>query len=242
MKIGFSTDVGLKREINQDALYVSKQQKFPIIAVADGMGGHNAGEIASAIFVEVLEEYEKILLETEDPIIPRILNEVFEKANNEIFKRSEIDESCEGMGTTATVAIIDWPTMYIGHVGDSRLYLYAGEGLKQLTKDHSIVGEMLRNGEISDEEANNHPQKNIITKAVGTHESVIADFSEVELDDGFMALVCSDGLTNMLNSDEIEEIISRHHEDLHFASEELVKKANASGGLDNITVILIKFD
>lgn len=242
MKIGFSTDVGLKREINQDALYVSEQKKYPIIAVADGMGGHNAGEIASAIFVDVLKEYEGILLKVENPSIPRVLNEVFEKANTEIFKRAEVDESCEGMGTTATVAIIDWPTMYIGHVGDSRLYIYSSETIKQLTKDHSIVGEMLRNGEISDEEADNHPQKNIITKAVGTHESIIADFSEIELEDGFIVLVCSDGLTNMLKKDEIEEIISRHQEDLCFASEELVKKANASGGLDNITVILIKFD
>jgi len=242
MKIGFSTDVGLKREINQDSLYVSEQQLYPIVAVADGMGGHKAGEVASQMFVETIKKYEQILLENPEENIPKILRDLFEEANREIYAKSQDEEECRGMGTTATVAIIDEPTMYIAHVGDSRLYIYECGQLKQLTKDHSVVGEMLRSGEISAKEAINHPQKNIITKAVGTSETLLAEFSEIEIDTIIVGFLCSDGLTNMLTNDEIEEVILDKIDNLNEASRELVKRANENGGTDNITVILIKFD
>lgn len=242
MKIGFSTDVGLKREINQDSFYVSEQQLYPIVAVADGMGGHKAGEVASQMFVDIIKKYERILLEHPDENIPKILSDLFEEANEKIYEKSQKDEACRGMGTTGTIAIIDSSTMYIGHVGDSRLYLYKDGELVQLTKDHSIVGEMLRNGEISNEEAINHPQKNIITKAVGTNEILQAEFSEVEINEFIVGFLCSDGLTNMLAKEEIEEIILGKTDDLQLVSQELVRRANENGGTDNITVILIKFD
>ena len=232
------TDVGMVRQVNQDYVYVTDRPLGilqNLFVVADGMGGHQAGDYASKYTVEVLNR-ELALSEGED--IERCLVGAIKTANREIIKEASRDEHLKGMGTTVVVASCMGRFLQVANVGDSRLYVVNRE-IRQITRDHSLVEEMIRMGGLDRADARNHPDKNIITRAVGAEDHVEPDFFTVELREGDTVLMCSDGLTNMLEDEEIRMIISGAR-DLVEKAERLVEAANANGGRDNISVILIE--
>ncbi|GMG97190.1 Stp1/IreP family PP2C-type Ser/Thr phosphatase [Tepidimicrobium xylanilyticum] len=243
MEVGVKTDIGRIREVNQDAYYISVIEENPLFIVADGMGGHKAGEIASNMAVDIISAdlgKDVTLLELDDNSIKNRIKESIGRANEEIYKKSLEDESYSGMGTTVTLIYSKGKKVFIGHVGDSRAYLLRKNILLQLTKDHSLVEELIRNGSISREEAKLHPQRHIITRAVGTSPDVEADLIVQEKHKGDIFLLCTDGLTSMLADDEIREQLLIC-ENMQKICEELVEFANEKGGFDNITVVAIKF-
>lgn len=244
MQIGYCTNVGAVREVNEDALFISSKKNFPIFIVADGMGGHNAGEIASGIVVKVAKEFEddffRKKLKIEDVEIPKIINELFQEANIRIYNEAINEKKFAGMGTTASLILIDKKEYYIGHVGDSRIYAIDDNmAVSQLTKDHSVVAEMLRNGKITAEEAFNHPQKNLITRALGVEEKINVDILNNSLENFKYFVLCSDGLSNLVRENEMIDIIQKS-KNVQIACENMIELANKNGGNDNITVVLIQ--
>ena len=232
------TDIGKKRKLNQDYIYASEEAvgNLPnLFIVADGMGGHKAGDFASKCTVETICELASRSFE-KNPVI--ILKKAIETANGDVYKKSTEDEAYEGMGTTVVVASCLGKYLQIANVGDSRLYVI-GEEITQITKDHSLVEEMVRMGGINREAARNHPDKNIITRAVGADNTVAIDFFSVELKPSEKVLMCSDGLTNMLEDEEIRMIVQGPGS-VEMRAKELVSAANERGGKDNISVILIE--
>ena len=227
MKLYAKTDVGRKREINQDYVYVTDKPigPFPnLLVVADGMGGHKAGDFASKYTVKVLrEELESTSLDKPE----EILRNVVTKANHELIRAAHTDVKLEGMGTTLVAGTVIGNTLYFANVGDSRLYLI-NDKIRQLSKDHSLVEEMVRLGGIKAEEAKNHPDKNIITRAIGVKEDVEADIYEYRLKKGDIILMCTDGLSNIVKGarDIVEAVLM------------LIEKANSNGGRDNIGVVM----
>ncbi|MED9903755.1 MAG: Stp1/IreP family PP2C-type Ser/Thr phosphatase [Lachnospiraceae bacterium] len=232
------TDIGKRRKLNQDYVYTSERPvgNLPnVFIVADGMGGHNAGDYASKFTVET------IVKEIEDSfeVNPeKILGKAIEVANERVIKLSKENAGFKGMGTTVVAATCMGRYLRVANVGDSRLYVI-GEKITQITRDHSLVEEMIRMGGIDREAARNHPDKNIITRAIGAAETVEIDFFHVELVPGEIVLMCSDGLTNMLEDEEIRMILNGQR-DIVEKAEELVKAANNNGGKDNIAVVLIE--
>ena len=238
MKTFSITDVGMVRQVNQDYVYMTDNPLGPLpnlFVVADGMGGHQAGDYASKYTVEVLK---RELENTSEQDVERALVSAIKTANREIIKKASEDPHLKGMGTTVVLATIVNQMMYFANVGDSRLYLI-NQGIVQLTKDHSLVEEMVRLGGIKPEEAKHHPDKNIITRAVGVLPEVTADFFEISLKPGDEILMCSDGLTNMIEDDEIRHIVLGQR-DIVEKAEKLIETANRNGGKDNITVVLIE--
>ena len=232
------TDIGRKRKINQDNVYTCEVPlgNLPnLFMVCDGMGGHKAGDFASAYAVKAIEREVMICEETE-PI--RIIRDAIECANAEIYEKAATDEKLRGMGTTAVVATIVDHTLIVANVGDSRLYLI-DDDIEQITKDHSLVEEMVRIGELDRSEAREHPDKNIITRALGVTDSVEVDFFEVDLKDGDIILMCSDGLTNMVEDEDIRMVVKAKRDVVQIV-EELIKVANHNGGSDNIGVVIIQ--
>jgi protein phosphatase len=233
------TDIGEYRRINQDYVFCELNAigNLPnLFIVADGMGGHNAGDYASRFCVEFFTEYIKNS-NIESPIA--LIEEAIKETNDKLYEKSKQQADYEGMGTTFVVATICHNTMYVANIGDSRLYVI-GKDMRQITEDHSLVQAMVKTGELNRDEAKVHPNKNIITRALGTNETAQPDYFEVDLTDGDIVLMCSDGLTNMLSDETIEQIIRENAEDPRKASETLVEKANQSGGKDNISVIIVK--
>lgn len=232
------TDIGKKRKLNQDYVYTSEMPvgNLPnIFIVADGMGGHKAGDYASKYTVEtVVKEIEA----SPDKDPEKILSKAIETANAQIIKLAMENENLSGMGTTVVAATCIGTHLRVANVGDSRLYV-VGDKITQITRDHSYVEEMVRMGEIDRETARNHPDKNIITRAVGATDTVDIDFFDVELNPGDIVLMCSDGLTNMLEDEEIRMILNGQR-DIVEKTQELVKAANNNGGKDNIAVVLIE--
>jgi len=232
------TDIGRKRQLNQDYVYTSDEavgKLRNLYIVADGMGGHNAGDFASSFTVQT------VVREIEGSVEPkpfRILGKAIRTANELIREKARDDRSLYGMGTTIVVASTEEHQLEVANVGDSRLYIFSKEGLRQITRDHSLVEEMVRMGGMTPETARNHPDKNIITRAIGARDSVEVDFFTEELKRGDIVLMCSDGLTNMLTDEEIIEILSSDIS-IDEKSEALIQKANENGGKDNIAVILI---
>ncbi|KPU43974.1 serine/threonine phosphatase stp [Oxobacter pfennigii] len=244
MDIKCMTDVGRVREINEDyCTYCKIGDGTDLIIVADGMGGHNAGEVASFIAITSVKDYVeknyKEDIKAED--IPNIIKEAILTANKDIYMQSKNNASYSGMGTTIIAAIIKKGMVYIGHVGDSRAYVLIGSSLKKVTDDHSLVAELLRNGSITEMEAVNHPQKNIITRALGTNEDVEVDLETAEISTGDAVLLCTDGLSNMVCDNDIEEVL-KNSSDAYDAVKKLTDMANEAGGHDNITVIVAKAD
>lgn len=236
------SDIGKIRNINQDSYCYFDDNLLPLFVVADGMGGHNAGEVASKLAIDMikenyLKEKNNILQGTLD--IPKFINFTLKNANDKIFKEARENISYSGMGTTITLGIIYDRKLYIGHIGDSRAYIYKNNVLLQLTQDHSLVAELVRNGSITNEEAINHPQKNVITRALGTEETVKIDIISKELDPDDILIFCTDGLTNMLSDLEISNILSGCN-DIKDACCLLTNTANERGGLDNTTVMIVK--
>lgn len=235
MKIGRAavvTDTGKRRLGNEDA-YVFEP---PLFAIADGMGGARAGEVAADLAASALEEASA---ETREP---DGLAKVIAEANRRVWERSQADPATAGMGTTVTIALVDAPagTISFGHVGDSRGYRLREGVLEQVTTDHSLVAELVETGVLTPEEAERHPQRSAITKAVGTEPSVEADVFSLDAHPGDLFLLCSDGLSDMLSEDEIQAAIEGAERDPEASGEALVKAANARGGEDNITVLLFE--
>lgn len=232
------TDVGQRRVMNQDYVYASDGPvgNLPnLFVVADGMGGHKAGDFASRYTVEVL--LDSIRKNPENNPI-KVIRTAIEIANTKVREKAESDEKFAGMGTTIVVATVIGYYLYVANVGDSRLYLIR-KRIQQITKDHSLVEEMVRIGEINREQARNHPDKNIITRAIGARPRVVIDFFDMRLEAGDRLLLCSDGLSNMLEDTEIERIVKKGR-DLPKIAMELVAKANQNGGKDNIAVVLVE--
>ncbi len=231
------TDTGRVRTANQDYVYAITESvgALPnLFLVADGMGGHQAGDYASRYIVENLVEH--IKKTTEPGTIP-LLKEGIQKINTMLYQESVKKAELTGMGTTLVAAVVDGTTMYVANVGDSRLYV-VGNRLKQITKDHSLVEEMVSLGQLERGSRNYLEKKNIITRAVGTEDKLEIDFFEVSLEPGDYVLMCSDGLSNMLEAAEMEEIICSELE-LPEKAEKLITVANDNGGKDNIAVVLI---
>ena len=238
MKTFSSTDVGRRREINQDYMFTSETAvgKLPnLFLVADGMGGHKAGEYASKRAVEIVVE--QITAGESNQAVTLIKKAILE-ANRQLLKEAIIDIEKEGMGTTIVAATIIGNKLLAANVGDSRLYIVNDEEITQVTKDHSYVAEMVRIGRIKKSEAKHHPDKNKITRAVGVFPTVDVDFFEVELKEKDIILLCSDGLTNMVEDEEIKAIVSARNE-WEEKITTLIETANKNGGTDNITVALV---
>jgi len=232
------TDIGKRRQLNQDYVYTSEMPigNLPnVFIVADGMGGHNAGDYASKYTVETIVQ--EISESQEDNPVTVIKNAIG-IANEHIRQKAEEDECLYGMGTTLVVATCMGNMLQVANVGDSRLYV-VNEKITQITRDHSLVEEMVRMGGIDRETARKHPDKNIITRAIGASETIKVDFFTVKLKKGDIVLMCSDGLTNMLEDEEIRMILNGQR-DIVEKAEELVRAANNNGGKDNIAVVLIE--
>ena len=238
MKSYCQTDVGRKRNMNQDFVYASEQPigMLPnLFIVADGMGGHNAGDYASRCAVETMVDYIENSMEKK-PV--RLLAGAVEAANTAICRKASEDRSMAGMGTTLVACCVDRDCLYVVNIGDSRLYLI-DEEMDQITRDHSLVEEMVQRGELTSEQARTHPEKNVITRAVGVKNSLKPDFFDVGLHPGDRVLLCSDGLTNMVEDAVIKQLV-RQGPDLEQAGRSLIDTANENGGSDNISVILLE--
>ncbi|CUX39237.1 Stp1/IreP family PP2C-type Ser/Thr phosphatase [Clostridium sp. C105KSO13] len=236
MKTFSITDVGMVRQVNQDYVYTTNHPLGPLpnlFVVADGMGGHQAGDYASKYTVEVLK---RELKQSREQDVEKALIHAIKTANREIIKVASKDSHLKGMGTTVVAATMVNQMMYFANVGDSRLYLI-NQGIMQLTKDHSLVEEMVRLGGIKPEEAKHHPDKNIITRAIGAKENVEVDFYEHRLKKGDIILMCTDGLSNMVEDDELFHIVQGGR-DIVEAAESLVEAAKENGGTDNIGLVL----
>ena len=239
MEVSSATSVGRIRPLNEDSYFVSEpDQSGTVLAiVADGMGGHNAGEVASGKAVGIVQ---KDVLGKCGKNAKDVLVKAVNDANREIYEMSVNARNLSGMGTTMTACVAEEHNVTAVQVGDSRLYLIRGEKITQITKDHSLVEMLLENGKITKEEARRHPQKNIITRAVGTDKTVEADIYEFRAEAGAVILLCSDGLVNMVEDEEILSVINLS-ETLNDAANKLVAEAETAGGTDNIPVILIRF-
>lgn len=237
MKTFSKTDIGMVREVNQDYVFVSDLPvgKLPnLFIVADGMGGHKAGEFASRFTVEVVKD--ELAKSTEEGP-EAMIRQAITSANQRLLETAKQDSKLEGMGTTLVVATVIERTLYFANVGDSRLYLLNND-IKQVSKDHSLVQEMVRLGGIKQEDAKNHPDKNIITRAIGAKEQVEVDFYEYRLKKGDIVLMCTDGLSNMVEDTEILHIV-KGSRDIVEAVEGLINKANENGGKDNIGIVAV---
>lgn len=238
MKTFSITDTGVTREMNQDYYFATDTNlgNLPnLFIVADGMGGHKAGDYASRHTIErVVASISRN--SSEEPVT--IIQEAISKANELLVAESNEDETKSGMGTTLVIATLVGDKLIVANVGDSRLYVIS-DMVCQITRDHSLVDEMVRLGELNPSEARSHPDKNIITRAIGAQKNVKADFFEVELAKDDYVLMCTDGLTNMVRDEEILDIV-RSEKEPEAIAHKLVRMANNNGGRDNITVTIIK--
>ena len=241
MRAFAKTDVGKAREINEDYYYISKpEDNIQVYILADGMGGYNGGEVASKLATTtalsyIQSNFESIPKEKED--ILNLVKSAMEYANMVVYEKSNTEKELEGMGTTLEVCLIYNNKAYIGHVGDSRVYRIRKEFIRKLTHDHSYVQKLVKDGTITEEEASHHPKKNMLMKALGCTAFVEPDVTVKGFIKDDIILICSDGLTNMIEDKEIYEIIKKEGT---LAAEKLVEKANENGGYDNITAIVIR--
>jgi PPM family protein phosphatase len=223
------TDTGRRRRRNEDA-YVCDP---PLFAIADGMGGAQAGEIASHLAATSVQRAGR-----DDPAGEQLVSRLIQDANRSVYDRARTDASTSGMGTTMTVALVEGEVVHIGHVGDSRAYRVRDHGLEQLTEDHSLVGELVRSGRLSPEEAEAHPHRSVITRVLGTDPEVEVDAFTVATRPGDLFMLCSDGLTAMVDDARILELFEENRGEVDGAARALVAEANANGGEDNITIVL----
>jgi serine/threonine protein phosphatase PrpC len=224
---------GRKRRHNEDSYVIEP----PLFVIADGMGGAKAGEVASGLAVSAVEAEQHDRATGEHRVTALI-----EEANRRVFRRASEDREAYGMGTTMTVALVENDRVAFGHVGDSRAYLIRDGQLDQLTDDHSLVAELVRGGKLTPEEAESHPQRSVITRALGTEPDIDVDTFTVEAEPGDVFLLCSDGLTTMVDDQTILDAVEQHRPDLRAAAKSLVNAANRGGGEDNITVIFFEVD
>jgi protein phosphatase len=255
MRSAGKSDIGLVRKVNEDDFLCLKLNDLLklenpgldlyLCIVADGMGGRNAGEVASSMAVHeivefIKEKYIKVLVEkdTAEEKIFSLIRDAIYYSNDRIYKKSLLNSEYVGMGTTLSMILIKDNTLFYGHVGDSRIYLIRKNEITRLTEDHSLVAELVKQGTIKPEEAFSHPQKNIITRALGTEYDIEADLGKHEMAEGDYVLLCTDGLSNLINDNDImEQVLSA--QDVEQACEKLINMAKENGGYDNITVVVI---
>jgi serine/threonine protein phosphatase PrpC len=225
VRVGARSDIGRERGRNEDAYLIRE----PLFAVADGMGGHRGGDVASSLAMEILEG---------DAATPLV--ETIKQANQRVLQRSASDRELRGMGTTLTAVVAEDARAHVAHVGDSRAYLLRDGNLQQLTEDHTLVQRMVREGKITPEEAHTHPQRSILTRALGVEEDLSVDELTLDMHPGDRLLLCTDGLTSMVGREQIQEILEREKAP-QAACDKLIDAANRAGGDDNITVIVLEF-
>src|SRR5919198_801644 len=230
IQLGHGTDTGKKRRRNEDDYVVEP----PLFAIADGMGGAQAGELASSLAAGAVRGGEGIG-SGESRVV-----ELIQEANRRVYQRSSQDAAVSGMGTTMTVALVEDDSVVFGHVGDSRAYVIRDGKLEQLTEDHSLVAELVRSGKLSPEEAETHPQRSVITRALGTDPDVDVDTFSIPTQPGDLFMLCSDGLTSMVEDEEILKTVEKHSDNLQAATKALIRAANKGGGEDNITVVFFE--
>ncbi|HEY5058978.1 MAG TPA: Stp1/IreP family PP2C-type Ser/Thr phosphatase [Gaiellaceae bacterium] len=230
-KYAGATDTGRTRRRNEDSYVVAP----PLFCVADGMGGAQAGEVASKLAAAAVEEVDPGGLAG-----PERLTALIQEANRRVYDRAAADPTVSGMGTTMTVALVEDGDVTFGHVGDSRAYRVRDGRLEQVTEDHSLVNELVKSGKLSREEAETHPQRSVITRALGTDPDVDVDAFTVDTSPGDLFLLCSDGLSSMIDGDEILALVQHNREDLKATAKSLLNAANRGGGEDNITVVLFE--
>jgi len=238
MHVNSLTNIGLVRKANEDNFLTDKNRG--LFVVADGMGGHEAGELASSMAIKTLDGFltpEVIAAQKSSGLCQAI-----QKANELIYHESKINNSCAGMGTTITAALFVDDILYVAHIGDSRAYLIRDKNIRLLTKDHSLVAELLRQGELTEKEAYHHPHRNVLTRALGTEKEVEIDLNEFQVKPGDLILLCTDGLYNLVQDQEILQEITVNGSDLKRSVNQLVKTALERGGADNITVVLVSYD
>jgi PPM family protein phosphatase len=231
VKVGARSDIGRLRKRNEDAYLV----KEPLFVVADGMGGHVGGDVASTLAVETIESASSAEVTLE------ALVEDIKRANRVVLDRGESDRELRGMGTTLTAVLAEDAKAHVAHVGDSRAYLLRDGTLQQLTEDHTLVQRMVREGRLSEDEAAQHPQRSILTRALGVDEDIPVDELTLDVHGGDRVLLCTDGLTSMVDRDRIQQILESER-DPQAACDKLIDAANRAGGDDNITVIVLDFD
>jgi PPM family protein phosphatase len=252
MKIAYQalTDVGRKRKGNEDSMIANPEQR--LFVVADGMGGHAAGEIASKVAVDSINEFVCLTGGDDEITWPFGLDEgisydgnrlktAVRYANRKVLEAVKEKAEYEGMATTVAAVLVDGSTANLAHVGDSRVYLYRGAELQQLTSDHSWVNEQLQSGIISAEQARSHPLRNVVTRALGGKVDLQVDMQAQPMEAEDILLVCSDGLTTMVSDEEIARVLAEAHGDIEAGASGLIAEANARGGEDNITVVLLQF-
>jgi PPM family protein phosphatase len=244
------SDVGRKRKGNEDAHFLNDEQRLYV--VADGMGGHAAGEVASRVAVDAIAEFVELTGGNQEITWPFGLDDTISyegnrlktavrHANTRVIEATRESAEYEGMATTVAAVLVDGDIANLAHVGDSRIYLWNGESIEQLTRDHSWVNEQIENGAISPEQARSHPLRNVVTRALGGRADLVVDIQSRRMEPGNMLLLCSDGLTTMVNDEGIARILRESEGDVARATTALVTEANERGGEDNITVVLLKF-
>jgi len=253
MKIAYHalSDVGRKRKGNEDSLLVNPEQN--LFVVADGMGGHAAGEVASRVAVDSINEFICMTAGDEEITWPFGVDEsmsydgnrlktAVRYANSKVLDATKESAEYEGMATTVVAALVDGATVNLAHVGDSRAYLHRGSEFRQLTSDHSWVNEQIRGGLISADQARTHPLRNVVTRALGGRAEIDVEMQVHEAQSGDTLLLCSDGLTTMVPDSEIAQLLSETAADVEAAGRRLIAEANTRGGEDNITVLLLRFE
>lgn len=240
MRIGAKTDIGHYRKLNEDSYFIYRNERLIGGLVADGMGGHNAGEVASKMATELIKSsiMEGFYPEMDYIELSEVIRRAFAEANEEIFRKSKLEANTTGMGTTAAAAFVFGGKLITANVGDSRVYLIKDNEIHQLTHDHSYVEELIRAGSITAEVAKSHPQKNYITRALGTDSFVKTDILINEYNGGTV-VICTDGLTNLVTDEQIAEIVAAN-DDYEEAATALVNFANQKGGPDNITCVIFE--
>ncbi|HXK12189.1 MAG TPA: Stp1/IreP family PP2C-type Ser/Thr phosphatase [Vicinamibacteria bacterium] len=245
------SDVGRKRKGNEDSLFLNPEQKLYV--VADGMGGHAAGEVASRVAVDAINDFVTLTGGDQEITWPFGLDETISyegnrlktairQANRRVLETTRESAEYEGMATTVAAVLVDGDVANLAHVGDSRIYLWSGEGISLLTSDHSWVNEQIQSGVISPEQARSHPLRNVVTRALGGRADLVVDVQSRRMAKGDVLLLCSDGLTTMVSDEEIARIIGEAEGDVARAATALVAEANERGGEDNITVVLLRFE
>lgn len=231
------THIGLVRKKNEDSCFAAEQRGVFFAVVADGMGGHNGGEVASKLVIDTVRDF---LAEKEaGQIVLDDIKQLLSRANKTVWERACRDKELKGMGSTATMAVVCGSLAMIGHVGDSRAYIFRNGKLEQMTKDHSYVQILIESGYITPEEALNHPQRNIITRAIGTENEVDSDLLSIDIQMGDVLLLCSDGLNNTVLDEKITEILNNG---VSQAADKLIEESLSAGGSDNISVIIAEMD
>jgi protein phosphatase len=232
VQVGVRTDVGRVRERNEDAYLV----RDPLFAVADGMGGHQGGDVASSMIVDALENAE---VQPDQPLGPLV--ELIKKANQDVLERGDADQGLKGMGTTLTAVVTDNDRLYLAHIGDSRAYLLRDGNLQQLTRDHTLVGRMVEEGRLEPDQARSHPQRSILTRALGVDDEIQVDDLTVDpMQPGDRLMLCTDGLTGMVDDEQIKQVLLEEP-DPQRACDRLVDLAIEAGGDDNVTVLVLDF-